>query len=82
MTTTSLGRNLPVRVDWQSGAERKVRQLQKRWRVIMRLRRIRARRPVTMFDFDRRRQIDLGISPRQSLRYDWLGDLMQAMLAR
>jgi len=82
MTTTSLDRNLPVRASWQSDAEPWGRQLQKRWRVIMRLQRIRARRPVTMFDFDRRRQIDLGISQRQSLRYDWLGDLMQAMLAR
>lgn len=82
MTTTSLERNLPVRAGWQSGAEQKVRQLQRRWRVIMRLRRIRAYRPVTMFDFDRRRQLDLGVTRPQSMRYDWLGDLMQAMLAR
>lgn len=82
MTTTSLERRLPTQGDWQSGAEPWGRQVQKRWRVTMRLRRIRACRSVTMFDFDRRRQIDLGISPRRSLRYDWLGDLLQAMLAR
>ena len=82
MTTTSLERNLPVRAGWQSGAEQKIRQLQKRWRVIMRLRRIRTCRPVTMFDFDRRRLLDLGITGRRSMRYDWFADLMQAMLAR